>query len=120
MSPHDAGSLVTAISCRRPKLDVAVVRVAPAPAFEQAMRGSNLRKRSARRQMATRVHDAATKLAHIQCPSAWVHAGTRTTAGTNTAHEENAGAVVVFEVINVGLEPCPVSNINTRTRPRFA
>ena len=70
--------------------------------------------------MATRVHYAATKLAHIQCLSAWMHAGRRTSSRTHAAHEENAGAVVVFQVINIGLEPRRVSNADTCTRARFA
>ena len=70
--------------------------------------------------MATRVHDAAAKLTHIQCPSAWMHAGRRTVARTNAAHKEDAGAVVAFQVIDVGLEPRRVSNANTCARAGFA
>ena len=84
------------------------------------MCGSNLRKRPARRQIATRIDDAAAQLTHIQCLSAGMHAGRRTVARTNTAHEEDADAVVAFQVIDVGLEPRRVSNANTCARAGFA
>ena len=120
LPPHDAGSPVLAIGRRHPKLGVTIVRIAPAPAFEQAVGGGNLRKRPARRQMTTRVHHAAAELTHIQCLSAGMHAVRRTVARTNAAHEENAGAVVALQIIDVGLEARRVGNANTGARAGLA
>jgi hypothetical protein len=78
VSPHGAGPPLTAISRAHPDLDVPVIVIAPAAAFEQAMRGSNLCQRPARRQIAAPVDNAATKLTHIQGLSAWMPAGRRT------------------------------------------
>jgi hypothetical protein len=49
-----------------------------------------------------------------------MHAGRRTASRTRAAHEENAGAVVVFQVVDIGLEPRRVSNADTGARACFA
>jgi hypothetical protein len=119
-SPHEVGSAGAAIPRRVAELSVTIIRIAPAAAFEQAMRGRNPRKLPARRQMAARIHDAAAKLTDIQGPATGMQARRRTVPGTDAADEENAGAVVGFQVIDVGLEPRRVGNADTGTRARPA
>jgi hypothetical protein len=119
-SPRHAGSAGAAIPGGVTKLSVTVIRIAPAAAFEQTVRGRNLGKLPARRQMAARIHDAATKLADIQGPSTGVQAPSRTSARPDAADEGNAGAVIGFQVIDIGLEPRRVSNADTGARTGLA
>ena len=63
---HDAGSPLAAISRGHPDLGVAVIRMAPAPAFKQAVRGGDRGQCRAPRQIATLIDHSAAKLTHIQ------------------------------------------------------
>src|SRR5262245_53423113 len=63
--PDDA-DLVAAGSGGYANLRVAIIRIAPAAAFEEAVRSGNPPERDASRQIATRIDNAAPTLAHIQ------------------------------------------------------
>ncbi len=95
---------------------MAVIRIAPAAAFEEAVRSGDPSERDATRQIATRIDDAAPTLAHIQGFSARVLACRRTMPGPDAAHEQHARAVIVFQIIDVGLETCSVGNANAGFR----
>jgi hypothetical protein len=68
-------------------LSVAIVRIAPASAFEQTVCGGDPTEGKASRQIATRINYASPQLAHVQGLSTRMLAGRRATAGPNTAHE---------------------------------
>jgi hypothetical protein len=91
--PDDA-DLIVAGSGGYANLRVAVIRIAPAAAFEEAVRSGDPSERDATRQIATRIDDAAPTLAHIQGFSARVLACRRTMPGPDAAHEQHARAVM--------------------------
>lgn len=99
-----------------PDLRVAVVRIAPASTFEKAMHGGNSTKGDPRRQIAARIDHAAPTLAHVQSFSARVLARGRATSWPNAVHEQHARAMIVFQIVDVGLETCSVGDADTGTR----
>ena len=70
--------------------------------------------------MATAVHDPAAQLANIQRFAAWVKARDRTVSGANATHKEDAGTVIVFQVVDIGLEARRISGRDTGMRASFA
>src|SRR5262249_19966240 len=113
--PHDADA-IPAGGGSNIDLGVAIVRIAPAPAFEQTVRSSDPTESDATGQIAARIDNAAPALAHVQSFSAGVFTGRRTSARPNAAHKQHARAVVLFQVIDIGLETCGVSDANASTR----
>ncbi len=85
-------------------LRVAIVGMAPAPAFEQAMRGGDPAEKGATGETAAPVDDAATKLADVQSLSARMLARGRAAAPPNTAHEQHARTVIVFQIVDIRLK----------------
>ena len=115
MALHNAETIPASRS-GNPDLRVAVVRIAPASTFEKAMHGGNSTKGDPRRQIAARIDHAAPTLAHVQSFSARVLARGRATSWPNAVHEQNARAMIVFQIIDVGLETCSVGDADTGTR----
>jgi hypothetical protein len=70
-------------------------------------------------QMAAGINYAAPELAHIQGFSARMFAGNRAPARPNAPHKQHTRAVVVFQVIDIGLEARGISNTNASTRTRL-
>ena len=101
---NDAHTALAAGRCRYIDLGVAVVRIAPAPAFEQTVRSGDAAKRKATGQIATLINHATPQLAYIQGFSARMLAGGQAAPRTNPAHEQHARAVIAFKIINVRLE----------------
>jgi hypothetical protein len=99
-----------------PDLRVTVVRIAPASTFEKAMHGGNSTKGDPRRQIAVRIDHTAPTLAHVQSFSARVLARGRATSWPNSVHEQHARAMIVFQIVDVGLETCSVGDADTGTR----
>jgi hypothetical protein len=81
--------------------------------------GSNLTKQDAAWQVATAINDPAPELTHVQRLSAWVFAGIRAMPGTNAAHKQHAGTVIVFQIVDVGLEARSVTDRNAGSRAGF-
>jgi len=98
-----------------PDLRVTVVRIAPASTFEKAMHGGNSTKGDPRRQIAARIDHTAPTLAHVQSFSARVLARGRATSWPNSVHEQHARAMIVFQIVDVGLEACRVGDADTGT-----
>src|SRR5215475_1284899 len=63
---HDAYTTFAACGGRHINLGVAIVRIAPASAFEQAVRSSDLAEGNTSRQITTPVNNASPQLAHVQ------------------------------------------------------
>jgi hypothetical protein len=99
-----------------PDLRVTVVRIAPASTLEKAVHGGNTAKGDPRRQIASRIDHAAPTLAHVQSFSARVLARGRATSWPNSVHEQHARAMIVFQIVDVGLETCSVGDADTGTR----
>src|SRR5262245_35665863 len=83
--PDDA-NLIPAGSGGYTDLRVAVIRIAPAAAFEEAVRSGDPPERDATRQIASRINDAAPTLAYVQSFSARMLACRRTMPGPDAAH----------------------------------
>src|SRR5262245_29436344 len=113
--PHDADA-ISAGGGGNIDLGVAIVRIAPAPAFEQTVRSGDPTESDATGQIAARIDHAAPALAHVQGFSAGVFTGRRTSPRPNAAHKQHARAVVLLQVIDIGLETCGVSDANASTR----
>src|SRR6188474_1153228 len=107
--PRDVSAALTA-GRRCVDLHMPVVGIAPAPTFKQTMRGRDLTQLGARRQFAARIDHPAPQLADVECLATRVLAGSRTTAGPDPAHEQHAYAVIVFQIVDVGLEPRCITN----------
>jgi hypothetical protein len=56
---------VAARTGRRINLCVTIIRIAPAPAFEQIVRSSDLSESSSVGQTAARINNAASELTHV-------------------------------------------------------
>ena len=69
--------------------------------------------------MAAAVHHPAAQLANIQRFAAWVKARDRTMPWANAAHKEDASTIIIFQVIDIGLEPRCKSSRDTGTRACF-
>jgi len=80
---------------------------------------SNLTKQNAAWQVATAINDTASELAHVQRFPARVFTGIRAMSGTNAAHKQHAGTVVVFQVVDVGLEARSITDRNAGSRAGF-
>src|SRR5262245_11471402 len=113
--PHDA-NLVVAGRGSDVDLGVTIVRVAPAPAFEQSMRSGDAAERNACGQIAARLDHATPALAHVQGFSARMLACRGTMAGTDAIHEQHSRAVIVFQVVNVGLKSRGIRDADTSLR----
>ena len=112
-SSHDPHAI--AAGCGRDSdLGVAVVGMAPSSTFKKAVRGSDLTEGNSTGQIAARIDHPAGTLAHIQSPSARVLARGRTMPGADTVHEQHASAMVIFQIIDVGLETRSVADANAR------
>jgi hypothetical protein len=72
---HDADTAFAACCGGHIDLGVTIVRIAPASAFKQAVRGSDLAEGNTSRQIATPVNDAASQLAHVKGLSTRMLAG---------------------------------------------
>jgi hypothetical protein len=72
---HNADAAFAAACGRHIDLRMAIVRIAPTPAFEQTVCRSGLTKGNATRQIASPVDHASPELAYIQGLSAGVLAG---------------------------------------------
>ena len=107
---------IPACSSGNPDLRVTVVRIAPASTLEKAVHGGNTTKGDPRRQIAARVDHAAPTLAHVQSFSARVLARGRATSWPNAVHEQHARAMIVFQIVDVGLKTCSVGDADTGTR----
>jgi len=112
---HKAEAL-TARGSGHPDLRMTVIRIAPAPTLKEAVRGCNATEGDRRRQVATRVDYTASTLAHVQSFSARVLARRRATSWPNAVHEQHARAVIVFQIVDVGLEARSVGDADTGTR----
>jgi hypothetical protein len=112
---HDTET-IPARGSGNPDLRVTVVRIAPASTFEKAMHGGNSTKGDPRRQIAVRIDHTAPTLAHVQSFSARVLARGRATSWPNSVHEQHARAMIVFQIVDVGLETCSVGDADTGTR----
>jgi hypothetical protein len=97
-------------------LGVAIVRITPAPTFKETVRSGDLTEGNAPRQVAAWINHAAPTLAHVQSFSARVFTSRRTMAGPNAVHKQHARAVIVFQVIDIGLETCGISDANASMR----
>ena len=115
MALHDTET-IPARGSGNPDLRVTVVRIAPASTFEKAMHGGNSTKGDPRRQIAARIDHTAPTLAHVQSFSARVLARGRATSWPNSVHEQHARAMIVFQIVDVGLETCSVGDADTGTR----
>src|SRR6185295_10836541 len=100
-------------------LCVAVIGIAPSAAFEQAVPRRDLTKRGPLGQLAARIDHAAAQLADVERLSAWMLAGRRTAAGPNSTHEQHARTVIVFQIVDIGLEPRDIADTNARACPRL-
>src|SRR4029078_11563442 len=107
--PRDVSAALTA-GRRCVDLHMPVVGIAPAPTFKQTMRGRDLTQRGARRQFTAVIDHPAPLLADVECLATRVLARSRTTAAPDTAHEQHAYAVIVFQIVDVGLEPRCITN----------
>jgi hypothetical protein len=72
---NDAHTALAASGCRYIDLGVAVVRIAPASAFEQTVRSCNAAEGDPIGQIAAPINYATRQLAHIQGLSAGMLAG---------------------------------------------
>jgi hypothetical protein len=81
--------------------------------------GSNLTKQNAAWQVAAAINHAAPELTHVYRLSARVLAGVRAPARTNAAHKQHASAVVVFQIVDVGLEARSVTDGDAGPRAGF-
>src|SRR5262245_33918380 len=113
---HDADVAIAAGSGRNTDLGVAIVRIAPASALEETVRGRNLAEGGANGQVAARIDDAASALTHVYSLAARVFAGIRTSTGPDTVHKQDPRVVIVFQVIDIGLKPCRISDANAGFR----
>src|SRR4026208_2496967 len=111
--PPPAAAALTA-GRRCVDLHMPVVGIAPAPTFKQTMRGRDLTQLGAPRQFTARIDHPAPQLADVECLAARVLAGSRTTAGPDSAHEQHAYAVIVFQIVDVGMEPRCLTNARAR------
>ena len=100
-------------------LRVTVVRIAPASALEEAVHARDVTEGYPTGQIAARIDHAAPTLAHVQSFAAWVLARGRATSRPNAIHEEHARAMIVFQIVDVGLEARGICNTNTSTGAGF-
>jgi hypothetical protein len=63
--PHNADAAITAGGGGNTDLGVTIIRITPAPAFEEAVRSGDLTEDNATGQIAARINHAASALAHI-------------------------------------------------------
>src|SRR5262245_37619939 len=113
--PDDA-DLIRAGSGGYANLRMAVIRIAPAAAFEEAVRSGDPPERDVTRQVAFRINHAAPTLAHVQGFSARMLTCGRTMPRPDAAHEQHARAVIVFQVIDIGLKAPGIGNTNAGLR----
>jgi len=73
---HDTDTAFTACGSNHIDLSVAIVRIAPASAFEQAVRSSDVAEGNTSRQITTPVNHAPPQLAHVLGLSARMLTGT--------------------------------------------
>ena len=111
---HEAHAALATGSGGDADLRVAVIRMAPAPAFEQAVRRGDAAERNTARQVTARIDDAAAALAHVERLSTRVLARRRAVAGADAAHEQHARAVVGLEIVDVGLKARGVGGADAR------
>ena len=62
---HHADAALAAGSSGLANLGVTIIRITPAPAFEQTVRNSDLTEGEATGQIAARINHAASALAHV-------------------------------------------------------
>jgi hypothetical protein len=98
---------------------VTVIRIAPASTLKKAVRGRNTTKSDPRRQIAARIDHAAPTLAHVQSFPARMFARGRATSRPNAIHEQHASAVIVFQIVYVGLEARGIGDADAGTRTCF-
>jgi hypothetical protein len=66
-------------------------------------------------QIAAWVNGTAPELTHVKRFPARMFAGNRTSASTNAAHEQHARAVIGFQIVDIGLKTCGISDANAST-----
>lgn len=84
------------------------------------LRTGHAKQQSERARHAARINHATPQLADVDGFSARMLARRRAAAGPDAAHEQHARAVIVFQIVNISLEPRDIADANagTRTGPR--
>src|SRR4051812_45167597 len=118
-APCGVNTAIAARTGRRIDLGVTIVRIAPAAAFEQFVRGSDVSEGTRTGQTAARVNHAASELAHVYGLSARVLARTRAMTASNASHKQYARAVIILQIVDIGLKALGIADVNASTCTHF-